>query len=580
MSGSGIQGTFGHTNNSSFSSITIEEPVISGERVILDLILVPEDREKFLSNEYSINVTIIHNSVEIVNIVIPKTHESSYINYYNDNLTIESGELQSSKLEITIGVVADNLPADFEFDVSGNIRSYVIKESVFKKNIFLYEFGLSNRSLRRHLGLEKYSTELKNKEQFLFETLCTNKCFMMKHENYAFIFTFNHLIIYNNPILQKVMYSKLARESKYNDFDLQLLLNDVQVINFKNTRKFFKHYGICYALELCQYQNGIGKMSYTEEGFGGWSDIDDNILSYDYPFNEALGYNSKHKYSTLQDGRTTNMIMFLHRTYQVYPLNILKDSIVAGIEFILNTQHESGSWSLYSYKTGEYHDNLSINDGVHVNALSLLYEILRLECKLKCQELKDREERAFNFCYLGQPMLIKIEQAYLKGIQFLLNTQIEVDGIKTLWAQQYNPDTLEPTNGRSYELAAICGLESVGVVRLLQRILKKKWLTCLNNVEYDNLKPEMELAVQSAISWYETHVLEKNYYKYDKKFYIGTKLHKPQWARYYHLETQKPIFLDRDSTIYYELTEMNDVDSSKNTSGYSWYTNLPNVFFT
>ena len=398
--------------------------------------------------------------------------------------------------------------------------------------------------------------------------LCTNKYFIMKHENYSLVFTFNHLIIYNNPILQKVMYTKLARESKYNDFELQLLLDNIHIICLKDSHKFLKHYGICYALKLCQYQNGIGKMSYTEEGIGGWSDIDDNILSYDYPFNEALGYNSKHKYSTLQDGRTTNMIMFLHRTYQIYPLNILKDSIVAGIQFILNTQHKNGGWSLYSYKTNDYHDNLSVNDGVHVNALSLLYEILRLRCKLNCQKQQNREEQIFDFSYLGKPMLGKIERAFLKGIQFILNTQIEIDGVKTLWAQQYDPDTLEPASGRSYEPAAIFCFESVGVVRLLQRILKKKWLTCLNNSEYDDSKHKMELAVQSAISWYETHVLDKNYYKYAKKFYQGTKLQKPQWARYYHLETQKPIFLDRDSTIYYELTEMNEVDPSKNTSGY------------
>jgi PelA/Pel-15E family pectate lyase len=45
----------------------------------------------------------------------------------------------------------------------------------------------------------------------------------------------------------------------------------------------------------------------------------------------------------------------------------------------------------------------------------------------------------------------------------------------------------------------------------------------------------------------------------------------PLWARLYELDTDKPIFGDRDRTIHYVLGEI----SNERRAGYTWYGDWP-----
>ena len=46
----------------------------------------------------------------------------------------------------------------------------------------------------------------------------------------------------------------------------------------------------------------------------------------------------------------------------------------------------------------------------------------------------------------------------------------------------------------------------------------------------------------------------------------------PIWARFYELETMKPIFIGRDAVIRYDVSEI----EAERRNGYAWYVSEPN----
>ena len=63
------------------------------------------------------------------------------------------------------------------------------------------------------------------------------------------------------------------------------------------------------------------------------------------------------------------------------------------------------------------------------------------------------------------------------------------DGVKTVWAQQYDHETLQPVKARAYELPALSAGESADITMLLMRI--------------KNPSPEVVEAVESAAAWFD-----------------------------------------------------------------------------
>jgi PelA/Pel-15E family pectate lyase len=105
-----------------------------------------------------------------------------------------------------------------------------------------------------------------------------------------------------------------------------------------------------------------------------------------------------------------------------------------------------------------------------------------------------------------------------------------------VWAQQYNAN-MEPAWARAFEPPAITGNESVGVIRGLIELY-------LETGDEKYLKP-----IPPALAWYKRSAIAPN-----------------TWARYYELQTNKPIYGDRDGKIYYRVEDI----SEERQHGYSW----------
>lgn len=99
-------------------------------------------------------------------------------------------------------------------------------------------------------------------------------------------------------------------------------------------------------------------------------------------------------------------------------------------------------------------------------------------------------------------------------------------------------------------------------------------------MEIDNPPPRIVHAVQSAVAWFEQvkitglrQITEKNpaLPRGYDKVIIADPGAPPLWARFYEIGTNRPIFCGRDDIIKYSLAE---IDPERRT-GYSWYTESP-----
>lgn len=131
----------------------------------------------------------------------------------------------------------------------------------------------------------------------------------------------------------------------------------------------------------------------------------------------------------------------------------------------------------------------------------------------------------------GRPEHVR---AVKRGGDFLLLAQLPEP--QPVWAQQYNA-RMEPAWARAFEPVAVCGGESSGAIRMLVDLYLE-----FGDEKY--LEP-----VPRALAWYER-----------------SKIGPDQWARYYELHTNKPIYGDRDGKIYYSLDDI----SEERRNGYGW----------
>ena len=119
--------------------------------------------------------------------------------------------------------------------------------------------------------------------------------------------------------------------------------------------------------------------------------------------------------------------------------------------------------------------------------------------------------------------------------------------------------SLQPAAARKYEPASLTAGESVGIVRFLMG---------------ERQTPEVREAIESAIEWYRKNQLSNIRWerRNGENVVIKDKSAPPIWARFYQIETMKPIFIGRDSIIRYDVSQI----EAERRNGYRWYVTEPN----
>jgi PelA/Pel-15E family pectate lyase len=174
--------------------------------------------------------------------------------------------------------------------------------------------------------------------------------------------------------------------------------------------------------------------------------------------------------------------------------------------------------------------------------------------------LRDIAKRKEDFLFVDEERRAKAEKAVEKGTEIILKTQVEISGKKTVWAAQYDENTLKPAAARKFEPVSLTAGESVGIVRFLML----------------DSKPNEETidAIESAVQWFQANKIEGIRWerKNGESSVIKDKNAPPIWARFYQIETMKPIFIGRDAVIRYDVSEI----EAERRNGYAWYVSEPN----
>ncbi|WPR76560.1 pectate lyase [Algoriphagus sp. NG3] len=292
----------------------------------------------------------------------------------------------------------------------------------------------------------------------------------------------------------------------------------------------------------------------AQRDIGGW----EKNKPYHQPYSEvekAKIIAAKSEYgATFDNDATITELRFLAKVYEQIPDIRYKRAFEKGLDYIFISQYENGGWpQFYPPRTGSvsYSAHITYNDNAMVNTMKFLREIFS-------------EDKAFSALNLSTELKTKAKQSFDDGIACILKTQIIVDGSPTVWCAQHDEKTLAPAKARSYELASFSGAESVNIVQLL--------------MELEDPSEEVIASVDGAVHWFETHKIEgiKLETEIDEdgnknRVVVSDPPASPLWARFYDLETEKPIFSDRDGIKKNSLAEI----GHERRNGYSWYTNAP-----
>jgi len=242
---------------------------------------------------------------------------------------------------------------------------------------------------------------------------------------------------------------------------------------------------------------------------------------------------------TFDNGATTNEIRFLSRTFRATSDQRYQRAILKGINHILKAQYPTGGWPQFYPPDKKYHRHITFNDGCMVRLMMLLRDVAT----------------STDFDFIDAYRRKAAQRSFNRGIRCILKCQILVNGKLTAWCAQHDELDYSPRPGRTYELASLSGAESVGILQLLMTLEKPS--------------PKVVRAVKAAAEWFEAskitgiRVVRTN----RDRTVVKDPNAPPIWARFYEIETNRPIFAGRDGIIKYSLAEI----EWERRAGYAWY---------
>ncbi len=285
---------------------------------------------------------------------------------------------------------------------------------------------------------------------------------------------------------------------------------------------------------------------------GGFEKNVDMALMLTKPERDALASKKADISETTIDNRTTyTQVAYLGRVITASSLKSsppgnlpkYKDAFNKGVDYLLSYQYENGGFPQYFPLKKGYYTHITFNDDAMIGVLRLL---------------RDITTRSEDYKFVDEERRAKAEKAVAKATALILKLQVEINGKKTVWAPQYDEVSLKPAWARKFEPPALSAGESVGIVRFLMQ---------------EKQTPEITAAIEAAITWYKANQINGIRWVRTKgeSGVVKDKTAPAIWARFYELDTMKPIFIGRDSVIKYDVAQI----EAERRNGYAWYVETP-----
>lgn len=254
--------------------------------------------------------------------------------------------------------------------------------------------------------------------------------------------------------------------------------------------------------------------------------------------------------STIDNNATTTEIRYLSRLYLATQTERYRNAALDGIGYLLRAQYDNGGWPQFWPRNKGYYTHITYNDNAMVNVMNLL---------------RDVAEGRTPYTYVPDSIRQQARQAFDRGVECILNTQVRQDGRLTVWCAQHDEHTLAPAKARAYELPSLSGAESDNIVLLLMSL--------------PHPSERVRAAIEAAVAWFrqvQIDGLRREYFtdeqgRRDYRMVPCTpdEACEPLWARFYTLEDNRPFFCDRNGIPRYDLSHI----GHERRNGYSWYNN-------
>lgn len=290
-----------------------------------------------------------------------------------------------------------------------------------------------------------------------------------------------------------------------------------------------------------------------QKAIGGWEKNLDMAAMLTDPEKNALVKSKTEGETTIDNGATYTQLRFLGKIItasllkQTPPNNFpkYKEAFNKGLDYLFAAQYANGGYPQFFPLRKGYYTHITFNDDAMIGVLKLLRDIAK---------------KSEDFQFVDDARRAKADGAVEKAVSLILKLQVEIGGKKTVWAAQYDEETLKPAAARKFEPISLTSRESVGIVRFLM-------LDAHPNQE------KIE-AIEAAINWFRANKIEGIRWERIKgeNTVVKDKNAPPIWARFYEIETMKPIFIGRDAVIHYDVTQI----EAERRNGYGWYSSEPN----
>lgn len=254
---------------------------------------------------------------------------------------------------------------------------------------------------------------------------------------------------------------------------------------------------------------------------------------------------------TIDNDATYTQMRYLAHVYDATGNERFREAFLRGVDYLLEAQYANGGWPQYYPIRKGYFEHITFNDNAMIGVMRLL---------------KDIAEQKTPYTFIDQERQALIASALDKGLDVILETQIKANGTLKAWCAQYDKDDLSPAKARSYEHPSISGSESVNITRYL--------------MEIEDPSPRVIEAVEAAVKWFKDAAIHgkrlvqqenPEVHRGYERFVEDDPKAPLMWARFYEIETNRPIFSGRDGIIKYHYSEI----EHERQVGYSWYGSWP-----
>ncbi|AQR61915.1 pectate lyase [Brevundimonas sp. LM2] len=252
--------------------------------------------------------------------------------------------------------------------------------------------------------------------------------------------------------------------------------------------------------------------------------------------------------NTIDNDGTTLPMQFLARVIEARgetETAAYRAAFLKALDYLLASQSPNGGFPQFYPRRGGYYDRITYNDDAMARVLTLLRTI---------------SSDGAHYAFVDPARKARAAEAVARGTELILKTQIVQNGAPTVWCAQHDEVTLAPAWARRFEPPSLSGNESAGLVRFLMAI--------------PDPDPEVVAAIEGAVAWYRQtaipHLRIDNAPGADglpDRRVVADPAAGPLWARFYELETNRPIFMGRDSVVRYDFAEI----ERERRVGYNYY---------